>query len=185
MRAAFAYEGAVRDAVLRLKFSGILQVVEALAGPMAEAIGPASATPGAARAFDAVTWVPLGPRRMRERGFDQARLLARAIGRRTGSRAVGLLRRVRETDPQARRGADERRVAMEGAFDPMAPAPARVVLVDDVLTTGATAGACAEALRRGGARRVTLLVAARAVPRTYNRAGPASGSVVARRTSLR
>ena len=177
LRAPFAYEGAARRAVLNLKFSGARHVVGALAGSMAEAFGAASA--------DAVTWAPLGSRRRRERGFDQGRLLARAIARELGLPVLGLLERTRETAPQARRGAAERRVAMHGAFSARRPAPRAVLLVDDVVTTGATVAACAVALRAAGARRVVVLAAARAIARSYTPDGPASGSVVARGTSPR
>ena len=175
--APFAYEGAARRAVLNLKFSGARQVVGALAPPIVAALGAGTA--------DAVTWAPLGPRRRRERGFDQGRLLARAIGRELGLPAPRLLVRTRETAPQARRGAGERRLAMEGAFAARRPAPASVLLVDDVVTTGATVAACAAALRAAGARRVVVLAAARAIARSYTPVGSASGSVVARGTSPR
>jgi len=102
---------------------------------------------------------------------------------------------VREGDlgPQARRGGVDRRQAMRGAFAPSGVAPDRVLLVDDVLTTGATAGACAEALRSSGAREVSLLTAARAVSGVSFGArradilgsGFAHGSVVARGTAPR
>lgn len=178
--APFAYEGAARRAVLQLKFSGARRVVGALAAPMAEALGAASES-----TFDSVTWVPLGRARRRERGFDQARLLAVAVGRQIGVPVSRLLDRTRETGPQARRGAEQRRSAMAGAFIARRPVPARVLLIDDVVTTGATAAACAAALHAAGARRVTLLASARALPRSYNRVGSASGSVVARGASPR
>ena len=175
--APFTYEGAARRAVLNLKFAGARQVVGALAAPMADALGAVRA--------DGITWAPLGPRRRRERGFDQGRLLARAIGRGLGVPVAPLLARTRETAPQARRGAAERRLAMGGAFASRRPAPPSVLLVDDVVTTGATVAACAAALRAAGARRVVVLAAARAIPRSYTSAGSASGSVVARGTSPR
>lgn len=176
--APFAYEGAARRAVLNLKFSGARQVVGALATPMVE-----SARTGAIDAGDAaraVTWAPLGRRRRRERGFDQGKLLAHAVARHLELPVLRLLDRTRETAPQARRGAAERRVAMAGAFTARRPAPPTVLLVDDVVTTGATVAACAAALRAAGARRVVVLAAARALARSYTPDGSASGSVVAR-----
>jgi predicted amidophosphoribosyltransferase len=92
-----------------------------------------------------------------------------------------LLRRVRSTGPQAKRDAVARRAAMHGAFvvRDRSRVPSAVLLVDDVLTTGATAAACAEALIESGASRVMLVVAARALLRTgrraYTRPGPRPG----------
>jgi ComF family protein len=153
-RAAFAYRGPAREAVHRLKFSGWRGVGDALAGAVA-ALGPPPA--------DAVTWVPLAPRRRAERGFDQAKVLARALARRLDLPAVAVVRRTTATAPQARRSREERLRAMEGAFSriPHVTAPARLLLVDDVLTTGATASACAAALVDAGATEIHLVTACR------------------------
>jgi predicted amidophosphoribosyltransferase len=161
-RVAFLYDGAVRRALQRLKFSGWRAV--------AEAMGEAMAGVNAFHA-DAVCWVPLAARRRARRGYDQARALAAVVGRRLELPVVPMLERVVETAPQARRGGLERRRALRGAFRPVrgifkppeAPVPDRVLLVDDVLTTGATAGECATVLRAAGASSVGLLAAARAV----------------------
>ena len=88
-RAAFAHADAARAAVLGLKFGGRRRIAVALAAPMREALGDLE--------VDAVTWVPLGPRRRRARGFDQAELLARAVASETGARAIPLLARRVET----------------------------------------------------------------------------------------
>jgi predicted amidophosphoribosyltransferase len=128
-----------------------------------------------------VAWVPLARRRKAERGFDQAQVLARTVGREMGLPVGGLLRRVVATTPQAKRDAAARRAAMRGSFAirGRATVPPHVLLVDDVLTTGATAAACAEALRAGGASQVTLVVAARTLLRAgrpaYTRPGPRPG----------
>jgi len=154
VRSAFAYRGPARAAVHRLKFSGWRGVGEALAAAIA-ALGPPPA--------DAVTWVPLASRRRAERGFDQARVLAQALARELDLPAAAFLRRTTATAPQSRRTRDERLRAMAGAFAPVPrrPPPARLLLVDDVLTTGATASACAGALLEAGAREIHVLTACR------------------------
>jgi competence protein ComFC len=156
---------------------------------MAEAL--ARASPGGTPSGLVLTWVPLGRRRRRERGYDQAEVLAKAVGRLTGISAVPLLRRETETAPQARRSGAERRLALAGAFRAAGAAPARVVLVDDVLTSGATAAECARTLIEAGALEVGVLTAARALggplpARCYTPAvGLLSGSVVARERFFR
>jgi ComF family protein len=166
-RAAFLYDGPARRAIHRLKFSGWRGVGEALGRAMAATDPPPA---------DAVVWIPLARRRLAERGYDQARALAVAVARDLGLPTVRPVRRAVATAPQARRAAAERRRSMRGAFRPTGrPCPPRVLLVDDVLTTGATAAACASALRAAGARSVFLVVAARAAPaearRAYTRPG--------------
>ena len=145
---------------------------------------------GTPAAADVVTWVPLARGRRAERGYDQARALAVALAHRLDLPAARLLRRPVATDPQARRSGAERRTAMRGAFRAVRDVPARVLLVDDVLTTGATLGAAAEALRGAGAREVHAVAAARSLPGRgavagrwavcLSSGGLWSGSVVAR-----
>lgn len=161
----------MRSATHRLKFSGWRAVAEALGEAMAatwQASGPRAAP-------DVVTWVPLSRRRAAERGFDQARALARVVGARLDLPVRPLL--AREGDDratQARRDRAQRLAAMRGRFRAGAAPPAHVLLVDDVLTTGATASACATALVRAGATRVDLLTAARALTPTPRRGSPAA-----------
>jgi ComF family protein len=159
VRAAFAYDEPVRRGLLSLKFGGARGVVDAFVPFMerrlTERVGGDAAT---------ITWVPLGRRRRRGRGYDQAELLARGLARASGRPCVRLLERVRETDPQARRGRAERRRALSGAFRAVVdPSPPRVILVDDVLTTGATAAECARVIHAAGAHEIGVVTAARAV----------------------
>ena len=155
-----------------LKYRGVRGVGAALGAAMATC-APAGA--------DVVTWVPLARRRKAARGFDQAKVLAVAVAGELGLPVRGLMRRTVTTGPQAKRDAEHRRRAMRGSFEVRGRAivPSRVLLVDDVLTTGATAAACAEVLLEHGAVRVTLVVAARALLRrgrgAYTRPGPRPG----------
>lgn len=110
-----------------------------------------------------VTWAPTSPERRRRRGFDQAELLAQALARRWGRPCRPLLRR-EPGPPQAGRSRIERRA--HPGFAALRPVPRRVLLVDDVATTGATLTAAARALRRAGAAEVTAVVAARASGRS-------------------
>jgi predicted amidophosphoribosyltransferase len=154
-RAPFRFAGPAKDAIHRLKFSGWRSVAAALADAVVTIELPA---------VDAVTWVPLARRRLGERGYDQARALALAVGRRLDRPVVRLCRRGPVAGSQARRSGPERRDAMRGVFAPLGrEVPPRVLLVDDVLTTGATAGDCARALREGGATTVVLATAARSL----------------------
>ena len=112
---------------------------------------------------EALTWVPLAPQRLAGRGFDQAHAIARSAARRLGTAAaVPLLRRLRETRTQSTLPAAQRLENLAGAIraDPAA-AGRCVVVVDDVMTSGATLQAAAEALKHAGARHVVNLVAAR------------------------
>jgi predicted amidophosphoribosyltransferase len=175
-RSPFLFDGPVRAALHRLKFSGWRSVAEALGASMA-AVWEDPA--------DAATWVPLSGKRLARRGYDQARALAIVVASRLQIPLVPMLRRPADTPPQARRGGVERREAVQKAFQPL-PRPAgrnpppRVLLVDDVLTTGATAAACARVLHAAGVKEVALLTAARALSggipaRCYTRAGSRLG----------
>lgn len=156
-RAPFLYAGPVARAIRGMKFSGWHAVAPHLAGGMVEVAGELLPA-------DVVTWVPLSRRRRARRGFDQAEVLARAVSERLEIPARRLLTRTRDTRAQARATGAERRRALRDAFGPRdEPGAGRVLLVDDVLTTGATAAACARALRRGGAARVVVLTAARSL----------------------
>ena len=157
-RAAASYGGAARDAVHALKFGGRRSLARPLGDLIYETCGDALSD-----APEALVPVPLGRARERARGFNQAALLAERLGERLGVRVrPRWLVRLRATAPQSDLTAAERHANVAGAFA-AAPAVAgrHVVLIDDVITTGATVGDCARALHMAGARRVGVLAVAR------------------------
>ena len=125
------------------------------------------ALPRAAADYDLIVPVPLHLSRLRWRGFNQAQLLARPLSRATHLPIeVRAVERVKATRAQVELGETERRTNVRGAFRVTAPARVRgrrILLVDDVFTTGATVNECAATLQRAGARGVDVLVLARAV----------------------
>jgi ComF family protein len=120
--------------------------------------------------FDAIVPVPLHWRRRWQRGFNQSALLAKAVARRYAAPVESPLRRRRATAAQAGLTHARRRANVAGVFAvkrPAAVAGRRILLIDDVMTTGATAAACAAALKRAGARYVALLTLARVDRRSW------------------
>ncbi len=158
VRAGGLFGGPLADAVHALKYGGR----PALARPLGAWLAERATLPAAAL----VVSIPLARGRRIERGYDQAALLADALARAAGARgrrARTVLRRVRETPPQVGKTRGERARNVAGAFEASAAVAGRdVVLVDDVVTTGATADAAALALRRAGARSIVVVALARA-----------------------
>ena len=128
-----------------------------------------------------VSPVPLYFRRMKERTFDQSFLIAREVARSLNlPLANGLLRRVRDTGFQARKTKAERTKNIKGAFAidrPDRVAGKDILLVDDVMTTGATVNEAAKMLKRAGARQVHVFTLARALP-LYNVTGNSSAQII-------
>jgi predicted amidophosphoribosyltransferase len=153
--APFAYEGAARELVARAKYRHARSAVPWLATAMAE-----TAEVRDLAAVDAVTWPPTTRARRRDRGFDPAETLARLVAGRLDRPSAGLLRRT-GGEAQTGRPSLERRRGGPRFTATARGVPARVLLVDDVATTGATLQAAALALRTAGARSVVALTAAR------------------------
>ncbi len=161
-RAAFLYGGALSRAVTRWKFEGALGVGTALCQLFAAEMRH-NVPPGAL-----LVPVPLHPRRLAERGFNPATLLARALARERAAKIrvePELLRRIRDTPKQSLLGRAQRTPNVAGAFvaNRRLPAAARVVLIDDVRTTGSTLRECRSALHAGGAETITTFVLAQAL----------------------
>lgn len=159
-----SYEGSLRRLIQLFKYHGMR--------PLASHFGKllAIALPRDQN-FDLVVAMPMHWRRRWSRGYNQAALLAAQIAKRWNAPVRNVVRRRRATTPQAGLTNAKRRANVAGAFrirrgvrlDGM-----RVLLVDDVLTTGATASACARVLKRAGARQVTVLAVARTDRRAFS-----------------
>jgi ComF family protein len=164
-RAAAPFGEVLREALHAFKFGGKRAVVR----PLGDLLAEAGAAWPPARGADLLVPVPLHPDRQRQRGFNQAALLTERLGRLWGvALAAHALVRTAPTPAQTGLSGEDRRRNVRGAFAVPRPATVAgrsVLLVDDVLTTGATADACARALRGAGAAEVGVLTVARAFGR--------------------
>lgn len=152
------YEDRARNGLLRMKFNGAASA----AGSMGELIASCAAERLSGE-FDIVTWVPVSRKRLRERGYDQAQLLAESACRCWGVKPVRLLRKTTDNPAQSGlHGAAARRGNVLGVYEASAEARGRrVLLVDDIVTTGSTLCECARVLKDAGAESVVCAVAAR------------------------
>lgn len=160
IRAAVAYDDISRSIAIRLKYGRKVALAKTMSRYMHPLLGelPPEAL---------IVPVPLHRSRLWQRGFNQSAIVAKELSRRTGlPLAVDALRRVRATPPLKGLNMRQRRRTVAGAFraNPKAELHGKtIVLVDDVLTTGSTANACARVLKRAGARRVDLISWARVI----------------------
>jgi ComF family protein len=154
--AAFAYAGPMRRALAALKYSGASRLAPILARSAQPALGRLIAITGSA----VLVPVPVHRERRRERGYNQAELIARAIGP-----TAPLLERVRPTTKQHRLDRSARLANLRGAFRvaPDVALPSTVIVVDDIITTTATLEACASVLREAGVEAVYGFAVAREV----------------------
>lgn len=169
--APVAYAGPARELVRALKFGGARRAAETMAAQMA-ANAPPDLLPARTGRPNApnrrlrpttpvLVPVPIHPRRLRRRGYDQAALLAEALAQRTGLPVTRCLKRSGSAGAQVGRGRSERMTGPPGEITAAGTPPPHALLVDDVLTTGATLAACARALRAAGAETVAALAYAR------------------------
>lgn len=155
------YEGVVREGILRFKFRG----GSSAARTFGELVARCAAEEFGGR-FDTVTWVPVSKKRLRGRGFDQARLLAEEACRHWDTKPEGLLRKITDNPAQSGiQGAAARRANVLGVFETVPGTDLRgkhVLLIDDIRTSGATLKECARVLEEAGAEGVVCVTLARA-----------------------
>ena len=151
--AVWYYEGSVRRSLLRYKFYNARSHAGAYGRLLAMTIRREHPED-----FDVLTWVPVSRLRRFRRGYDQVELIARAVGRELGMTPAPLLTKIRHNRPQSGiHGMPQRRANVLGVYrelDREAIAGKRILLLDDILTTGATAGECARVLLTAGAKEV-------------------------------
>ena len=171
-----AYEGPLRQMIHLLKYEGMRPLARPLGSRLFGLLQQAGLV-------DLIVPVPLDRSRLRDRGFNQSELLAKELSRASGiAMDAALLRRSRRTETQTGLSHAQRRQNVQGAFvlrRPQSLSGKRVALVDDVITTGATASACAAVLKRAGAERVVVLALARARRRIVDIPGSGQPPTVA------
>ena len=159
--APLAYRERVPEAHHRYKFGGVRAYSEPFAVLMEQCVREHVSEPA-----DLVTWAPLSRKRLRERGFDQTELLARKLAARLDLPAAALLEKTRHTRPQSELNEESaRRANALGAYGLLPgvdPTGKRILLVDDVVTSGATLSECARVLKAAGAEKVWCVTFARA-----------------------
>lgn len=150
--AVFWYEDAVREAILRYKFRGRVQYSHAFGRLLAVKIAAANAE------YDLICHVPVSRARRARRGYDQAERLAKAVGEELGMKPRRLLRKIRNNPAQSGiRSPEQRQANVLGVYrcaDPEAVRDQKILLIDDVMTTGATLSECCKTLLDAGAAQV-------------------------------
>ena len=151
--AVWYYEGYVRSSILRFKFYRARHLAPGFGRCIALKLSKT-----APEGFDILTWVPISRRRKLTRGYDQCALLAKTVGKELGIPVLPLLKKIRNNKPQSSvQGVAQRRANVLGVYKVLTPDAVqgkRILLLDDVLTTGSTAGECARMLLTAGAKEV-------------------------------
>lgn len=153
------YEGDVRESLHRYKFGGLSHYCTAYAPFMAKCIDENQIS------CDIITWVPLSRKRLRQRGYDQARLLAAELSKKAGIECCRLLKKTRNNPAQSGTGgAEKRRANVSGVYTALSPEKITgksILIVDDIVTTGATLSECGRMLLSAGAKEVKAVTVAR------------------------
>lgn len=159
--ALWYYEDTVRKSLLRFKFRGKRNYAEAYGRMLAMKLMTEQRLD-----MDILTWIPISDKRKRKRGFDQVELIAASVARELGIEAVPCLKKTRDNPAQSGIfGQAERRANVLGVYRVLDTAQVQgkhILLLDDIVTTGATAGECARVLLTAGAKQVDLAVIAAA-----------------------
>lgn len=154
------YEGHVRDSLLRFKFKDATGYAKAYGRLLADCIRTELSGE-----YDLISWVPLSSKRLKERGYDQSMLLAMAAALELDDVAVCTLEKVKDVEKQSQMGsAEKRRANISGAYraaDRELVAGKRILLIDDIVTTGSTLSECARTLLEAGAAQVLCAAVAR------------------------
>lgn len=150
-RSAVSYDGNAKDIVRRLKYGNARYLARFMARYMLDVLLLSDWS------ADCITFVPMHKTRLKQRGYNQAELLARAVAEWVNVPCEPLLLKVKKTSNQARLNRDERLENLKDSFAAAGSVPKHVILVDDVMTTGSTASECARMLKKAGASVVYLL----------------------------
>ncbi|OGC34425.1 hypothetical protein A2311_00090 [candidate division WOR-1 bacterium RIFOXYB2_FULL_48_7] len=161
---AAAYQGVVKEAITRLKFHGRKRLAEPLGILFVRYLS--QAPDFSMKEIDCLAPVPLHPRRLRQRGFNQVELLAEVVSKYFEVPIIKTLQRVKNTHPQFDLPKEQRKENIKNAFrvrHDQAVANKRVLLLDDIYTTGATIGESGRVLLEAGAKNVAVATLARAI----------------------
>lgn len=152
-RASMRYKEPFRSTLHRFKFRNETHLADALAKQMKRAMDPDIT-------YDCIVPVPISRERMKSRGYNQSALLARALSKQTGIPYAELLEKIKNNRPQHRLEKYERDKNVKGVYRASDCSGLRILLIDDIVTTGATARECARILYRAGAEHVGVLCSA-------------------------
>lgn len=150
-RSSVNYDGCAKNIVWRLKYGSAKYLANAVSEYMLDTLLFTDWS------IDCFTFVPMHKKRQRQRGYNQAELIARSLAERTTTPCIPLLNKVRATPNQARLDKTERMKNLSGAFAAVSKVPEHIALVDDVMTTGSTVNECARTLKKAGAKVVYVL----------------------------